>query len=76
MSKMTNGKREDLLLDVFPMWRRIDRRLSMDRKWLLQALCDFPLRGRHFVEEVEVEDDDVPVTTHSGGWLLDDDIED
>lgn len=71
------GKREDLLLDVFPLWRRIDGRLGMKTKWLLQGLVDFPLRGKKFVEDVEMDDDDVAVvTTHVGGWLLNDDIED
>ena len=71
------GKREDLLLDVFPLWRRIDGRLEMKTKWLLQGLVDFPLRGKKSVEDVEMVDDDVAVvTTHVGGWLLDDDIED
>ena len=73
------GKREDLLLDVFPFWRRIDRRLGMKEKWLLQGLCEFPLRGRHVaMEDVEMEDGEVPLglAGHSSGWLLDDDIED
>jgi len=66
------GKREDLLLDVFPLAGRMGHH---GRKKDLQILCGFPLRGK--VEVMEEEDVEiVEVEQHTGGWLEDDDIED
>jgi hypothetical protein len=70
---MSAGKREDLLLDVFPLAGRIGHK---GRKKDLEILCGFPLRGRT-VELLEEEDVEVvEVKKHTGGWLEDDDIED
>ena len=73
-------KMEDLLLDVLPFWMVIDKGLSLKMKRGLQYICDFPLRGRRITVEMAVEDEEqAKVETekvHSGGWLIDDDIED
>jgi hypothetical protein len=45
------SKRDDLLLDLFPYWRTLDRRLKVNVRRNLQMLCDFPLRGKMIVEE-------------------------
>lgn len=74
--RATTSNREDLLLDVLPFLHTIDQ-LSAKVKNNLQILCGFPLRGRVTVEE-PMEDlklEEV-VIAHSGGWLIDDDIED
>jgi hypothetical protein len=69
------SKREDLLLDVLPLWRVIDKRLNSKTKRDLHQLCAFPLRGRVHVEEPE-SDVEIQVQVHTNGWLEDDDIED
>lgn len=76
MYKVTSSKREDLLLDVLPLSRIIDKNLNATMRGNLRGLCDFPLRGRIIIEEPEVEEEKEPVKSHTGGWLIDDDIED
>ena len=51
--QITTSKREDLLLDVLPLWRIIDRTLNSRTRRNLQKLCDFPLRGKMIIDEVE-----------------------
>jgi hypothetical protein len=75
--KTITSKREDLLLDVLPLWRIIDRTLNSRTRKNLQKLCDFPLRGRMIIDEMDSDEQSkVPQKSHTGGWLIDDDIED
>ena len=75
--QVTTSKREDLLLDVLPLWKTIDKTLNSKTRRNLQRVCDFPLRGKMMVDEVESDGDvEGPVKSHTGGWLIDDDIED
>ena len=75
--QVTSSKREDLLLDVLPLWRTIDKTLNSKMRRNLQRVCDFPLRGKMMVDEAESDRDaEGPVKSHTGGWLIDDDIED
>src|SRR5204862_6021781 len=75
--QVTTSKREDLLLDVLPFWRTIDKTLNLKTRRNLQYLCGFPLRGKMMVDEVESDGDiEIPVKSHTGGWLIEDDIED
>jgi len=74
-------RREDLLLDVLPFWMVIDKRLNSKMKRGLQYTCRFPLRGRMIPVEMAGEDEEQEKNVeaekvHSGGWLIDDDIED
>ena len=74
--QVTTSKREDLLLDVFPLWRVIDRTMNSRTRRNLRKLCEFPLRGKMIVDDVESEGVEVAGKSHTGGWLIDDDIED
>jgi hypothetical protein len=77
--EVTSSKREDLLLDVLPFWRKIDRNLSLKVRRNIQLLCDFPLRGKMIIDEPELpegEEEKEVVKSHTGGWLIEDDIED
>jgi len=73
----STSKREDMLLDVFPLWSKIERKMDVKIKRNLQHLCQFPLRGRMAEDEVEVAEEVLPqVKGVAKGWLSDDDIED
>jgi hypothetical protein len=74
--EMTTSKREDLLLDLLPMWRTIDKNLTSKLRRNLRQLCGFPLRGKMIIDEPESDVEVQPVKSHTGGWLIDDDIED
>jgi hypothetical protein len=74
--KVTSSKREDTLLDVLPLLRRIDKSLRGKMKRNLDVLCAFPLWGRGAQIVIEEENVEIPVKVHGGGWLEDDDIED
>jgi hypothetical protein len=49
-----SSKREDLLLDLFPYLRSLDRRLKINLRRNLQVLCDFPLKSKMIIEELNV----------------------
>jgi len=43
----------------------------------LQKLCEFPLRGKMIIDEIESDREvEGAGKSHTGGWLIDDDIED
>jgi hypothetical protein len=73
-----SSSREAMLLDVLPMWRVIGGDLDSNDKRELRELCEFPLRGRRVVEDMDVEitKHDMHSKSHHGGWLEEDDIED
>jgi hypothetical protein len=74
--QVTTSKREELLLEVLPFWGVIDRTMNSRTKKNLQKLCDFPLRGKMIIDEIESDGQvEVPGKSHTGGWLIDDDIE-
>lgn len=79
--EVTTSKREDYLLDVLPFMLKVKdgrdlKKTGMRRN--LKLLCGFPLRGRMIVDDEEMDEDGDLVTgkTFTGGWLIDDDIED
>jgi len=73
--EVSTSKREDILLDVFPLWWKIEKKMDVRMRRNLHRLCQFPLRGKMLVEEPDVEEE-VVVKGVTKGWLSDDDIED
>lgn len=76
LCQVTASKKENLLLDVFPLWRIIDKNLNPKVRRNLQQLCEFPPTGKVTIDEPESDDRQVPIKTQTGGWLIDDEIED
>jgi hypothetical protein len=76
LCQLTSSTKEELLLDILPLWRMIDKNLSSKVRRNLQQLCDFPLRGKMIIDEPESDVEQVPLQTQTGGWLIEDDIED
>ena len=70
------SKREDMLLDVLPLWRTIDRNVNGKIRKRLRELCDYPLRGRQNVVDETVVEEEVGEQGYWGSCLEDDDIED
>ena len=73
---MSTSKREDILLDVLPLSRKIVTNMNIDLRRNLHTLCEFPLRGKMVAEEPEVEEEVPVIKGPAKGWLSDDDIED
>ena len=74
--EVLTSKREDMILDVLPLWGKIERNLSVKVKRNLRELCGYPLRGKHIQIEPPITEDEVVEKVQTGGWLEDDDIED
>jgi hypothetical protein len=74
--EIQTSNREDMLLDVLPLWRIIDGNISHKIRRNLKTLCDYPLRGKQSIVEEAIVEEEVVEQGNKGGWLEDDDIED